>query len=248
MTRNLLAERNAMEADRDRTGGVGATFNEQLHIAGLEAALHDPAAAELALQAQKANGADPEVQATSHFVRGLIAIDAGDSARALSEMEAFGAICALAQGSSSCAGYSCWIAPAEETAGHADKADAVLKSGGSFVDCYRFRADALDHRGDWDGAQQAYAAAVALAPDLPAAYYSWGLALARHGESAAATSKFDEAHRRGPHWADPLKAWGDVLLRQGRALEAHAKYDEAIQYAPNWEALRQARAATPKTP
>lgn len=246
ITRNLLTERDAMEADRDRTGGVGATFNEQLHIAGLEAALHDPAAAELALQAQKGSTSDPEVQATAHFVRGLIAIDAGDVTRAVSEMEAFGAICALAQSSSSCAGYSCWIAPAEEAAGHADKADAVLKSGGSFVDCYRFRGDALDHRGDWSGAQRAYADAVALAPDLPAAYYSWGLALARHGELEAAAGKFELAHRRGPHWADPLKAWGDVLARQGHLTEAQAKYEEAIRYAPNWEALRALRA--PKAP
>ena len=32
------------------------------------------------------------------------------------------------------------------------------------------------------GAQKASADAVALAPDLPAAYCSWGLALERHGD------------------------------------------------------------------
>jgi hypothetical protein len=31
-----------------------------------------------------------------------------------------------------------------------------------FVDCYRFRADILDDRRDWPGAEQAYADAVAL--------------------------------------------------------------------------------------
>jgi tetratricopeptide (TPR) repeat protein len=127
-------------------------------------------------------------------------------------------------------------------AGHPDKADAALKAGGHFVDCWRFRGDILDHRGDWAGAQKAYAAAVGLAPDLPAAWYSWGLGLARHGQRAAAQAKFAAANERGPHWADPLKAWGDALAAQGRWKEARAKYDQALAYAPLWRALRAARA------
>ena len=67
-------------------------------------------------------------------------------------------------------GYDCWIAPVEEAAGFPDKADAALKKGGHYVDCYRFRGDILDHRGDWAGAQAAYAQAVGIAPDLPAGY------------------------------------------------------------------------------
>jgi tetratricopeptide (TPR) repeat protein len=140
-------------------------------------------------------------------------------------------------------GYNCWIAPAEEAVGHPERADAVLKAAGTFVDCYRFRADILDGRGDWAGAQHAYAAAVALAPDLPAGYYSWGLALARHGELDAAMAKLKDANQRGPHWADPLKAWGDVLARQGKIKDARSKYDEALRYAPNWNQLHAARAA-----
>ena len=61
-------------------------------------------------------------------------------------------------------GNNCWIALVEEAVGHPDKADAILTSAGTFVDCYRFRADILDSRGDWPGAQKAYADAVALAP------------------------------------------------------------------------------------
>ena len=115
---------------------------------------------------------------------------------------------------------------------------AVPKSAGTFIDCYRFRADILDSRGDWPGAQKAYADAVALAPDLPAAYYSWVVALAKHGNLDAAAAKLKDANQRGPHWADPLKAWGDVLLKQGKAKEALVKYDEALKYAPNWKHLR----------
>jgi hypothetical protein len=52
---------------------------------------------------------------------------------------------------------------------------------------------------------------VALAPDVPAAYYSWGVALARHGDLMGAEAKLMDANERGPRWADPLKALGDVL-------------------------------------
>jgi tetratricopeptide (TPR) repeat protein len=158
-------------------------------------------------------------------------------------MEAFGAAFANPIVSSNYPGYNCWIAPAEEMAGHPDKADAALKAGGHFVDCYRFRGDILDHRGDWAGAQRAYAQAVAIAPDLPAGDYSWGVALARHGDLAGAVAKLQTANQRGPHWADPLKAWGDILVRQGKRREALARYDEALKYAPAWVELRRARDA-----
>ena len=87
---------------------------------------------------------------------------------------------------------------------------------------------------------------MALAPDLPAAYYSWGLALARHGDSAGAEAKLQAANERGPNWADPLKAWGDLLARKGRTKQALAKYDQALRLAPNWTQLKGARAALVK--
>ena len=105
----------------------------------------------------------------------------------------------------------------------------MLKKAGTFVDCYRFRADILDGRGDWVGSQKAYADAVALAPDLPAAYFSWGVALLRHGDLDGAVAKLKDANRKGPHWADPLKAWGDVLVKKrGHAKEALVKYDVSM--------------------
>jgi tetratricopeptide (TPR) repeat protein len=195
----------------------------------------------------KGDSNDPSVVAITHFVHGRLAAEAGDVAQAVSEMEAFGAAFASPFVSSNYPGYNCWIAPAEEAAGNAAKADSVLQSaGGKYVDCYRFRADILDHRGDRPGAQKAYADAVALAPDLPAAYYSWGVALARHGDLGDAAVKLKEANQRGPHWADPLKAWGDVLLKQGRTKEALAKYKAALKYAPNWKQLKEALEAAAK--
>jgi tetratricopeptide (TPR) repeat protein len=115
-----------------------------------------------------------------------------------------------------------------------------------FVDCYRFKGDVLDLRGNWLSAQAWYANAVKLGPSIPSGYYSWGVALARHGDLDGAVAKLRDANQRGPHWADPLKAWGDVLAKQGKTKEELAKYDAALKYAPNCAALKEARANVAK--
>jgi hypothetical protein len=38
---------------------------------------------------------------------------------------------------------------------------------------------------------------VALAPDLPAGYFSWGVALAKHGDLPGAIAKLTAANQRG---------------------------------------------------
>jgi tetratricopeptide (TPR) repeat protein len=225
--------------------GTGTTTSGPA-IADIQARLHDLEAADLALKTMPEDPHDPSIVAVAHFVRGRLAAETGDSVTAAAEMEAFGVANANPIVSTGYPGYSCWIAPAEEAAGHRDKADAVLKASGTYVDCYRFRGDILDTRGDWAAAQKAYADAVALAPDLPAGYYSWGTALARHGDLAGAEAKLREANLRGPHWADPLKAWGDVFAKQGKSKDALAKYDQALKYAPNWKQLKEAREAATK--
>ena len=242
LTWNLMPWRAAQVADSLKHGGIGSAVTASgPSIADIDMRLHDPAEAELQLQTAQSDAADPSPAALAQFVHGRIAAEAGDTARAAAEMEAFQTAFANPVVSTNFAGYTCWVAPAEEAAGHPDKADAVLKSAGRYVDCYRFRADILDHRGDWPGAQKAYAQAVAIAPDLPAAYYSWGEALTRHGDLAGAIAKLSAAHDRGPGWADPLKARGDVLARQGQWRQALGKYDAALKLAPAWQALRQAR-------
>jgi len=142
----------------------------------------------------------------------------------------------------------CFAAPSYEKTGQSAKAEAALNAVGSLtlVDCDRFRGDILDLRGDWPSAQAWYAKAVNLAPSVPSGYYSWGAALAKHGNLEGAAEKFKGANQKGPHWADPLKAWGDVLMEQGQAKKAIEKYDEALKYAPNWTALKAAREAAAK--
>jgi tetratricopeptide (TPR) repeat protein len=244
LTWNLRTWLEAAVGHADATAGAGTnTSAAGPEIADIQARLHDPDAAELALKTTKQDPHDPSIAALTHFVHGRLAAEAGDAATAATEMEAFGTAYANPAVASNNPGYHCWIAPAEEAAGHPDKADALLNAAGTFVDCYRFRADILDGRGDWAGAQKAYADAVALAPDLPAPYYSWGVALAKHGNLDGAASKLKDANQKGRHWADPLKAWGDVLSKQGHKKEALAKYDAALKYAPNWKQLKDAREA-----
>jgi tetratricopeptide (TPR) repeat protein len=250
LTWNLLPSLDAFTADADSSAGAGSSSSSAaVSIADVQARLHNPQAAELALRTMRPLPNDPTIEAVSHFVRGELALEAGNSERAMTEMEAFGQAYRDPVISSNFPSFNCWIAPAEEAAGHPDRADAVLKTAGTYVDCYRFRGDILDHRGDWPGAQKAYAAAVELAPDLPAGYYTWGVALSRHGDLAGALAKFKQANQRGPHWADPLKAWGDVLTKQAHWREALIEYDEALKYAPDWAALQEVRqiAATPRT-
>jgi tetratricopeptide (TPR) repeat protein len=97
-----------------------------------------------------------------------------------------------------------------------------------YVDCYRFRADILDGRGDWPGAQKAYANAVALAPDLPAAYYSWGVALAKHGDLNGAAAKFKDANQKGTALGRSAKSLG----RCAREAGPHERGARQIQRGP----------------
>jgi hypothetical protein len=244
LTWNLQTWLDAIAADAETNAGAGANAtSEGPVIADVQLRLHDPKAAELAIKTTKEDPHDPTIGAMTHFVRGRIAAVAGDTALAATEMEAFGTAYENPVVSANYPGYQCWIVPIEEAAGRQEKVDMLLKTAGTFVDCYRFHADILESRGDWVGAQKVYAQAVALAPDLPAAYYSWGVALAKHGDLLDAESKLKDANQRGPHWADPLKAWGDLLGKQDKTKDALAKYDEALKYAPNWKELKDAREA-----
>lgn len=79
---------------------------------------------------------------------GRLAAEAGDASMAASDLAAYGVAYTDPAVSRNNPGYHCWIAPAEEAAGHPDKADSLLKAVGTFVDCYRFRADIYDGRGN----------------------------------------------------------------------------------------------------
>jgi tetratricopeptide (TPR) repeat protein len=210
--------------------------------------LHDPAGAELVLRTLSPDQhEDVLMSVLPHIIRSMLALDAGDTKSAASELSAVGSLAPASPVvvdllAKERFDWLCSLARVAEASGEPAQADALLRSGRA-VDCYRYSGDILDGRNDWTGAQQVYANAVTLAPDLPAGYFSWGAALGRRGDLDGAIAKLKAANQRGPHWADPLKAWGDVLVKQGQRHEALAKYDEALKYAPNWKQLKEAREA-----
>jgi tetratricopeptide (TPR) repeat protein len=249
---DLPAERAEAIADMESHNGIGTRGSaggaENLQIAQYEAQMHDVEAATLRIHTTPvdANYAPDVAQAT--FVRALLAEENNDPKAAAREWDAYVEAYANPSVRTNNPHTICFAAPSFEKTGQSAKTEAALNAVGTLtlVDCDRFRADILDLRGDWPSAQAWYAKAVTLAPSIPSGYYSWGVALARHGNLDDAAEKFKGANQKGPHWADPLKAWGDVLMEQGQGKKAIEKYDEALKYAPNWTALKNSRETAAK--
>jgi len=249
LTGNVLAAMAVLTADINDTGGAGTNFGPGAPwLAWMQALLHDPDAAQFTLTNFQDDHRFKMPSAVLHMAQATIADELGETAHAAEEWQAFAKEYKQPEVANVLGSPICFVAPALERAGRHSDADASLADSAklTFVDCYRFRGEILDSRGDWAGAQEWYEKAVKLAPDLPAGYYSWGLALARHGDRAGAEAKLRDAHQRGPHWADPLKAWGDVLVKQGETREALRKYEEALNYAPNWKQLKESHDAAAK--
>ena len=61
--------------------------------------------------------------------------------------------------------------------------------------------------------------------------------LLRKGDLDGAIAKFESAHKKSPHFADPLEMWGEALIAKNRSDLALAKFEEANKYAPNWGRL-----------
>jgi tetratricopeptide (TPR) repeat protein len=229
---------------------VGADI---LIIAQLDVQLHEVDTARLRLTTAVWNPKYHPDLAQVDFTQALLAEEVGELDAAAKSWDDFAAVYGADMVVATLAPSNiCWAAPTYEKTSQPAKADAALdapmKTVGisTYIDCYRFRGDVQDLRGNWTDAQEWYAKAVKLAPSIPSGYYSWAIALAKHGDLAGAATKLKDANQRGPHWADPLKAWGDVLVRQGHTKEALAKYDEALKYASKWKQLHEARDAVAK--
>jgi tetratricopeptide (TPR) repeat protein len=103
--------------------------------------------------------------------------------------------------------------------------------------CVRVRGQIAAAQKRWRQADRWFAAAVHQVPSLPFAEHDWGVALMAKGDRTGAIAKFESAHKKGPHFADPLEMWGEVLMLQNRSDLALAKFAEAAQVAPNWSRL-----------
>jgi tetratricopeptide (TPR) repeat protein len=246
----LQVERAAALSDLAATGGISNVgyAEPELSIAQLDVQLHEVDTARLRLKTAIWDPKSHTSMAGFLFTQALLAEEVGDLVTAAKMWDDYAAQYADRLVNTNSPSSMCWAAPTYEKTGQGAKADAALaaplKAVGisTYLDCYRFKGDVLDLRGDWAEAQQWYAKAVKLNPSSPAGHYSWALALLRHGDLAGSTEQLRLANQKGPSWADPLKVWGDLLVKQGNNKDALAKYDEALKFAPDWNALKDARA------
>jgi hypothetical protein len=175
---DLSAVRAETIADMESHGGLGTTFAASgagLSVATLEAQMHDLEAAALRLKTTPVDEKNASDVATAASDRALMAEEAGDFKTGAKEWDAFAVAYADPTVPTGNPQNICSAAVTYERTGKSAKAEAALKpfGGFTFVDCYRFRGDVLDLRGDWSGAQEWYAKAVKLAPSIPSGYYSW---------------------------------------------------------------------------
>jgi tetratricopeptide (TPR) repeat protein len=249
---DLAALHASTIADMESHSGVGTSTSasgpENLQLAQTEAQMHDVEAATVRLKTALVDEKNLPDVAAAAIAQALLAEEVGDLKVAAKEWDTVTVTYANPTVATANSQSICFAAVTYEKTGQPAKADAALAAVGKLrlVDCYRFRADILDLRGDWSGAQAWYGKAVELGPSIPSGYYSWGVALAKHGNLDGAAAKLKVAHQKGPHWADPLKAWGDVLVSQGKIKEALANYDAALKFAPNWKQLKEVREAAAK--
>ena len=240
------AELRELQGDAALNNGAGAqNMIDGPGLADAAARLHDWQSVEKYLAAS--DPGDPTTKAEGLLIPAYRALDREDYAAAIAPLALFyKQWLGDPNVQYTYEDQPCFLGLAYAMTGRMVEADAVFARMGRWLSCYCYRADGLDHAGDWRGAVAAYRAAIALAPDLPLAFDRWGLALLRHGDLNGAAAAFRESNTRGPHWAEPLKHWGDVLVRRHRFADAVAKYDEALKIAPKWDALSAARASAAK--
>jgi tetratricopeptide (TPR) repeat protein len=131
-----------------------------------------------------------------------------------------------------------FLALATAMTGDARTAHALIdKTPVDCTICLRQRGNIDARERNWGGADYWFARAVKDAPSPPFAWTDWGRAKLTQGDEAGAIAKFEIAHEKGPHFADPLEGWGEALILKNRSDLALAKFEEAAKYAPNWERL-----------
>ena len=127
------------------------------------------------------------------------------------------------------------IASAYAHAGRLSDAEAWISR--TSLDCYpclSVRGFIASRKQDRAASDRWYAEADRLAPSIPFADNEWAQVLLAEGDVEGAIAKATEAHRRSPHFADPLELWSEALLQRRDLAGAVAKFAEADNYAPRW--------------
>ncbi len=211
---------------------------------------HDPAGARDALAAFRPghvnqSGAMPTADAA--IAQGVIALETGDWHAARDSFERAGALAheidVRSHGVYSDRAYrearaAPRLALAYAMLGEKAKALAILQALPLDCDlCGRIRGRVAALGQDWNGAGYWFALVSARSPNIPFADTDWGEMLLRKGDLDGAIAKFTSAHKKSPHFADPLEMGGEALIAKNRSELALAKFEEAAKYAPNWGRL-----------
>jgi hypothetical protein len=162
---DLKALRAGVIADMESHGGVGTlaggTSIDNLSVAQVDAQMHDVEGATLRLKTTPVDEKDQLALASAATDRALLAEEAGDLKSAAREWDIMAVAYANPSVSTTNPNVICFAALTYEKTGQPARADAALDAVKlPFVDCYRFRGDLKDLRGDWAGAQEWYAKAV----------------------------------------------------------------------------------------
>ena len=81
----------------------------------------------------------------------------------------------------------------------------------------RVRGDISALKRDWNGAARWFALVSGRTPHIPFADTDWGRMLLAKGDIDGAMAKFESAHEKGPHFANPLEGVGEALIAQNRS-------------------------------
>ena len=100
--------------------------------------------------------------------------------------------------------------------------------------CVDARGKIAAMAGDRAGSDRWFALVDGRSPEIPYFAADWGAALLAERDVDGAIAKLEEAHRKGPRFADPLELWGEALMRKGDYAAAAAKFEQADKYAPRW--------------
>jgi tetratricopeptide (TPR) repeat protein len=100
--------------------------------------------------------------------------------------------------------------------------------------CLEARGRVAELAGDHATADRWFSQSERAEGDAPFADTAWGAALLARGDLDGAIAKLKQAHRKGPHYADPLELWGEALMRKGDYGGAAGKFAEADPFAPRW--------------
>ncbi|MEI9931832.1 MAG: hypothetical protein WDM89_15165 [Rhizomicrobium sp.] len=69
------------------------------------------------------------------------------------------------------------------------------------------RGDIAALKHDWSAAARWFALVSTRTRHIPFADSEWGRMLLAKGDLDGAIAKFESAHAKGPHFADPLEMW-----------------------------------------